>query len=1240
MKVARALFQCVLLTGLLIGLANSSATAQVSPPEKSQVPGPSLRKVTIDDDRSAQRLDEQIDKALNANRWDEAIARTKELIAVHTRVHGPNHFETLNAQWRLKKLRAVAARPKNDQAEFVSIADLNDQSESLFNRGLYAEAQRLDEKVLEIRRRLFDDEHPDIARSYGNIAADIKEQGKYAAAQPLFEKALEITRHVLGDNHPDTASNYANLAVDLMYQGKSAAAQPFLEKALEIRRRLFTDFHVDTAHSLNILAGNLNSQGKYAAAQPFYEKVLAVRRRLLGEDHAKTASSYNSLGWNLHEQGNFAKAKALFEKGLEIRRRLLTDDHPETANSYKNLAENLMAQGRYAEAQPLYEKALQINRRLLTDDHPVTAQSYNDLAHVLDAQGKHAESQPLLEKALALNRRLLGDDHPNTAGSYNNLALNLDSQRKYSEAEPLLERALAVFHRRLSDDHPNTAAAYGSLGSNLAAQAKYAKAQSLFEKSLEITRRLQTENHPHTATSYNNVAMNLNEQGKYAIAEPLLQSALEIRRRLLGDDHPYTAQSYANLATNLRLQGRHVEARDLLIRSAHSFEASRLMSAFTGLDRATAAKSADILVSLAAVLFRLGDPSAGWQRLEEHLGRGLLDELAARQDSRLTAAERARLRELISDLERLDMVAESTSRGLDDAERTKRLEGLKYQRELASIALGEFRTKLVAVHKAMAGQVAKLNEIQAALPGDTALVAWVDIPPAGSNAADPDGEHWGVVVRSKGIPACIPIAGTGKNGLWTTDDTGLANRVKGEFRAPPAAGVTDFTALPDRLRAQRLAPLAKALGTTIGGLPSARRLIVLPSRAMAGIPIEALLAPDDTRTVSYAPSGTVFRYLREQPRSDHNAGLLALSDPAYAHPDKSGAPKPVPDCGLMVNVVAHGSNAANHGLKNGDVLLSYNARTLHEKDDLKVVTEGDKPIPIEVWRDGISFRQELAPGKLGVGIDPRPAREAITENRKLQNVLVAARSGGEQFVALPGTRREVEGIAQLFKSGDRPAHALLGTDASEPELDRLASARELRRFAFIHLATHGVIDEATPQRSAVILTQTGLPDPLEQVLNHKPAYDGRLSVREIQHDWDLKAELVTLSACDTALGREAGGEGFVGFTQALLMSGARTVCLSLWKVDDTATALLMTRFYQNMLAKRPGLSKPMAKAEALCEAKQWLRRLTTSEADTAEARLPQASRGAPRPRQGTPVPEHPYQHPHFWAAFILTGDAD
>ena len=626
--------------------------------------------------------------------------------------------------------------------------------------------------------------------------------------------------------------------------------------------------------------------------------------------------------------------------------------------------------------------------------------------------------------------------------------------------------------------------------------------------------------------------------------------------------------------------------------------------------------------ALAAVLARLGQPAEAWQPLEEDLGRGLLDELAARQDRRLAPAERARLRELTAELERLDKLVETTPKDLDQAERAKRFEDLKRQRELASIALGEFQTKLVQDHGPLAGQVARLNEIQAALPADAALVAWVDIPPAGPNAADPDGEHWGVVVRSRGIPAWVPIAGTGPDGLWTKDDTGLASRVRTELRSRPGAGSADLRPLVERLRTQRLEPLAKALGATADGLPPARRLIVLPSRAMAGIPVEALLAADDTRTVSYAPSATVFKYLREQPRPDRHAGLLALGDPVYERPDKSSEPKPLPDHGLLVNVVTPGSNAATHGLKPGDVLLAYNGQALNKKDDLKVVAEGDKPIAVEVWRDGRSSRRDLAPGKLGVVLDPRPAPEAIAANRASCNkVLVAARSGDEDFAPLPGTRYEVEALARLFKSDDRPTRTLLGADASEPELDRLAASGELGRFGFIHLATHGVIDEGVPARSAVILTQTGLPDPLEQVLNHKPVFDGRLSVREIQRGWDLKAELVTLSACETALGRDAGGEGFVGFTQALLMSGARSVCLSLWKVDDTATALLMQRFYANLLGRPPRAVAADAQGRGAAEAKAWLRGLRRAEVTAlaaelsgGEARAKGATRRKPAPQ--------------------------
>ncbi len=142
---------------------------------------------------------------------------------------------------------------------------------------------------------------------------------------------------------------------------------------------------------------------------------------------------------------------------------------------------------------------------------------------------------------------------------------------------------------------------------------------------------------------------------------------------------------------------------------------------------------------------------------------------------------------------------------------------------------------------------------------------------------------------------------------------------------------------------------------------------------------------------------------------------------------------------------------------------------------------------------------------------------------------------------------------------------------------------------------------------------------------------------------------MTLSACETALGRAAGGEGFIGFTQALLMSGARSVCLSLWKVNDTATALLMQRFYANLLGRRPGRLTRLPKPEVLQEAKAWLRGLTREEVLAATAQLSsgvERGKGA-KPRNAADFAaddpaggdkDHPYSSPHYWAAFILVGE--
>jgi CHAT domain-containing protein len=149
------------------------------------------------------------------------------------------------------------------------------------------------------------------------------------------------------------------------------------------------------------------------------------------------------------------------------------------------------------------------------------------------------------------------------------------------------------------------------------------------------------------------------------------------------------------------------------------------------------------------------------------------------------------------------------------------------------------------------------------------------------------------------------------------------------------------------------------------------------------------------------------------------------------------------------------------------------------------------------------------------------------------------------------------------------------------------------------------------------------------------ASDVRITAEQILNTWTLDADLIVLSACETGVGKRAGGEGYLGFAQALFIKGARSLVLSEWPVSDATTSLLMVRFYQNLLGKRPGLSWPMSKADALDEAKRWLRNVSTVDAVT-ELNCLGESTSIPT----SPAGARPFDHPRIWSAFILVGDPD
>jgi CHAT domain-containing protein len=184
------------------------------------------------------------------------------------------------------------------------------------------------------------------------------------------------------------------------------------------------------------------------------------------------------------------------------------------------------------------------------------------------------------------------------------------------------------------------------------------------------------------------------------------------------------------------------------------------------------------------------------------------------------------------------------------------------------------------------------------------------------------------------------------------------------------------------------------------------------------------------------------------------------------------------------------------------------------------------------------------------------------------------------------TRREAESILALVPRN--AAFSALDFDASRSAV----TSGALSQYRFVHIASHGLVNPIHPELSSIALS---LVDRAGRPL------DGFLQTADI-YNLKLNAELVVLSACETALGKEVRGEGLVGLTRAFMYAGSTSVMASLWTVSDRSTAELMTRFYQGMLVGKLRPAAALREAQiSLWKDSRWTR-------------------------------------PYYWAAFTLQGE--
>lgn len=157
-----------------------------------------------------------------------------------------------------------------------------------------------------------------------------------------------------------------------------------------------------------------------------------------------------------------------------------------------------------------------------------------------------------------------------------------------------------------------------------------------------------------------------------------------------------------------------------------------------------------------------------------------------------------------------------------------------------------------------------------------------------------------------------------------------------------------------------------------------------------------------------------------------------------------------------------------------------------------------------------------------------------------------------QLAELPGTASEVNTLKELFSGKQIASEVLIHQLASESAI----KTKPLNNYSVLHFATHGIVDENNPELSRIFLQ------------SDSEAEDGNLFSGEI-YNLKLNANLVTLSACETGLGKISQGEGVIGLSRALVYAGAKNIIVSFWSVADESTAQLMTNFYSLLLENQP-----------------------------------------------------------------------
>lgn len=901
------------------------------------------------------------------------------------------------------------------------------------------------------------------------------------------------------------------------------------------------------------------------ATRVFARAVAAARRR---DDQRGLARALNGSGNEQAEFGGGDGAEALFSESASVAES--AGDVNGMARAASSLGSLRVSQARYEEARVLHLRSLELWRSIGLESG--VAAALNNVGGAYRALGNFATALEYFQESLA--RLEAQGDRRRSATVLDNMGIVARRLGDYAQGLALAERALAI--RESYQDRPGIAKSLDSLSEAYSAQGNWSAALAALGKSLDIRRELGV-NHA-VAEGLNNIAVVYQAQGSYEQAIRFLNQALALNRARVGSES-LTAEIQTHLGEVFLLEGQLTRSAQVLRESVAASEGAgyreQAANAHVALGRTLAAR-----VELTAARAQFDRCLALRDELGDRGGRAVvLVELAEldRRQGRLRAG-RSKAEEAVNLAASMEM-PDVQWRGLTLLGQLQRAMGETGHARAsfdAAIGLVEdirgrnpgaddtrsrfFADRLAPFRERMAMAVSEGRAAEAlALAERSKARALLDVlrDSAGRAAAMTASERSAEVgLRSALNSASSELQAAVRS---PTPNASLVARLRQardtrrlEYEALQSRLYADHPRLElsraglprlDRLEAQRLVP---------DGAGAIVEFVLGPSRTFA-----LVVTTGGVRVVTLPLGEAALAILVRRFRSELDRRDLRVDETAAALHASVLAPVRAA-LGTITNLVvipdgvlwelpfqALRSDAGRYVIE--DMAISY-------APSLMVLRE-----MMRLHAPGRGQRTLLAVGNPSVAGTP----------------------------SLPDAETEVRGIARYY--GASSSLVLTGGAARE---DRWK--REAPSYGVVHLAAHGLLDDASPMYSSLQMVRSP----------GAGGDDGQLEAWEIM-GVALRAELVVFSACETARGRIAPGEGVVGLMWSAFVAGSQASLVSQWRVDSRSSATLMLAFHRNWNAG----TQPVSKARAL-----QLASLETLH---------------------TPGLSHPFH----WAGFILAGDA-